>query len=92
MSGKDSSLIDLKLKQPSSSYIIVKAIGVGGGGGNAVGQMYADGIDGVEFLVCNSDKKALDDSPVPNKLPIGTLGCGGDPAKARNGLRNTSKK
>lgn len=83
MSEKESSLIDLKLNGTAAPNIIVKAIGVGGGGGNAVAQMYADGIEGVEFLVCNSDKKAIDDSPVPNKLPIGTLGCGGDPAKGK---------
>lgn len=83
MSEKEPALIDLKLNQPAAPNIIVKAIGVGGGGGNAVAQMYADGIGGVEFLVCNSDKKALDDSPVPSKLPIGTLGCGGDPAKGK---------
>ena len=83
MPENDSTLINLKLNQPAAPNIIVKAIGVGGGGGNAVAQMYADGINGVEFLVCNSDKKAIDDSPVPNKLPIGTLGCGGDPAKGK---------
>lgn len=62
--------------QPS----IIKVIGVGGGGGNAVGNMYKEQIEGVRFVVCNTDKKALDDSPVPNRVQIGEgLGAGGQP-------------
>ena len=57
-----------------SSYI--KVIGVGGGGGNAVNHMFRHGIDGVDFIVCNTDMKALNASPVPNKIPLGNLGLG----------------
>ncbi len=59
---------------------IIKVIGVGGGGGNAVGNMYREGIPGVRYLVCNTDRKALEDSPVPNRLQLGPgLGAGGRP-------------
>ena len=66
-----------------SSYI--KVIGVGGGGGNAVNHMYDKGIEGVDFIVCNTDMKALNSSPVPNKIPLGDLGlgAGNKPERAR---------
>ena len=64
---------------------IIKVIGVGGGGGNAVNHMYNEGIHDVTFVVCNTDNKALQDSPVPEKLQLGTegLGAGNKPWKAR---------
>lgn len=63
---------------------IIKVIGVGGGGGNAVGQMYRDNIPEVRYLVANTDHKALDDSPVPDRLQLGPgLGAGGDPVKGQ---------
>lgn len=61
----------------------IKVIGVGGGGGNAVNHMYRQGIHGVEFIVCNTDAKALETSPVPNKIVLGTLGAGNVPERAR---------
>ncbi len=61
----------------------IKVIGVGGGGGNAVNHMYREGIHGVEFIVCNTDVKALESSPVPNKIVLGTLGAGNNPEHAR---------
>jgi cell division protein FtsZ len=65
-----------------SSYI--KVIGVGGGGGNAVNHMYNEGIEGVDFIVCNTDMKALNASPVPNKILLGSgLGTGKKPERAR---------
>ena len=66
-----------------SSYI--KVIGVGGGGGNAVNHMFRQGIKGVDFIVCNTDMKALNASPVPNKIPLGDLGlgAGNKPERAR---------
>ena len=76
-----NELIDLpeKEKAPSSASII-KVIGVGGGGGNAVGNMYRERIEGVRFLVCNTDAKALQDSPVPDHMQLGEgLGAGGRP-------------
>ena len=63
---------------------IIKVIGVGGGGDNAVGHMYRQGIHDVQFLVSNTDRKALDDSPVPTRLQLGPgLGAGGNPEKGR---------
>lgn len=63
---------------------IIKVIGVGGGGGNAVNHMYREGIHDVTFLVCNTDRKALEDSPVPVRLQLGDegLGAGNKPEKA----------
>ncbi len=58
------------------SQNIIKVIGVGGGGQNAVGNMYDEGIEGVTFAVCNTDSAALSKSPVPVKLQLGTVGLG----------------
>ena len=69
----------------SSAPAIIKVIGVGGGGGNAVNHMYREGIHDVTYVLCNTDKKALSDSPVPNHLQLGKdgLGAGNRPEKAR---------
>lgn len=56
---------------PKGQSSIIKVIGVGGGGGNAVNHMYNQGIKGVDFIVCNTDKQALDVSPVPFKIQLG---------------------
>ncbi len=71
-----------------SSYI--KVIGVGGGGGNAVNHMFERGIEGVDFIVCNTDMKALNASPVPNKIPLGDLGlgAGNKPERARKAAQD----
>ena len=64
---------------------IIKVIGVGGGGGNAVNHMYREGIHDVTFVLCNTDRQALNDSPVPVHLQLGTegLGAGNKPERAR---------
>lgn len=63
---------------------IIKVVGVGGGGCNAVKNMYEDGLTDVSFAVTNTDKGALDRSPVPRKLLLGTgLGAGADPQKGK---------
>ena len=64
---------------------IIKVIGVGGGGSNAVNHMYNEGIHDVTFVVCNTDNKALQDSPVPEKIQLGSegLGAGNRPDRAR---------
>lgn len=64
---------------------IIKVIGVGGGGGNAVNHMYREGIHDVTFVVCNTDNQALNESPVPIKLQLGRegLGAGNRPARAK---------
>jgi len=77
---------DLPSRHASKS--IIKVIGVGGGGSNAVNHMYKLGIKDVEFIVCNTDLQALNSSPVPTKLQIGTnltegLGCGANPEVGR---------
>ena len=60
----------------------IKVIGVGGGGGNAVANMYREGIEGVHFIVCNTDSKALEDSPISHQVQLGPgLGAGGRPEK-----------
>ena len=76
-------LIDMGVSSTTPS--IIKVIGVGGGGGNAVNHMYREGIHDVNFVVCNTDSKALADSPVPVRLQIGKegLGAGNRPACAR---------
>ena len=71
---------DLKVSSPS----IIKVVGVGGGGGNAVTHMFNEGIHDVTYVLCNTDNKALTDSPVPNKLQMGEgLGAGNKPEKGR---------
>jgi len=69
---------------PKNQSSIIKVIGVGGGGGNAVNYMYNLGIDGVDFIVCNTDSQALSQSPIPNKIQLGPhltqgLGAGANP-------------
>ncbi len=66
---KASSLIQFDI--PTDATSIIKVIGVGGGGSNAVNHMYRQGIKGVEFVVCNTDQQALDISPVPIKIQLG---------------------
>jgi cell division protein FtsZ len=66
----------------------IKVIGIGGGGSNAVGRMYEEGLDGVEFYVMNTDAQALEASKVPNRIQIGAkitngLGAGSDPVIGR---------
>lgn len=70
---------------PNDSPKIIKVIGVGGGGSNAVNHMYMEGIHDVAFVVCNTDRKALEESPVPVKLQLGHegLGAGNRPKKAK---------
>ncbi|MGB1348068.1 MAG: cell division protein FtsZ [Flavobacteriales bacterium] len=65
---------------PQSSNSPIKVIGVGGGGSNAVNTMYQKGINGVDFIVCNTDAQALDISPVPRKVQLGATLTGGQGA------------
>ena len=75
----------LDFGEPEKENSIIKVIGVGGGGGNAVNHMYREGIHDVSFVLCNTDNQALNDSPVPVHLQLGKegLGAGNKPAKAR---------
>ncbi len=75
----------LDFGEPEKEKSIIKVIGVGGGGGNAVNHMYREGIHDVSFVLCNTDNQALNDSPVPIHLQLGKegLGAGNKPEKAR---------
>lgn len=80
MDSFDNITFDL----PKNKSNVIKVIGVGGGGSNALNYMYRQGINGVDFVVCNTDAQALENSPVPNKIQLGVsltegLGAGADP-------------
>ncbi len=69
---------------PKNQSNVIKVIGVGGGGSNAINHMFQSGINGVDFVVCNTDAQALQNSPVPNKIQLGVsltegLGAGANP-------------
>ena len=70
---------------PKEQSSIIKVIGIGGGGSNAVNFMYGQNIEGVDFIICNTDSQALTDSPIPNKIQLGPLltqglGAGANPS------------
>ncbi len=74
---------------PQEEHSIIKVIGVGGGGSNAVNHMFRLGIKGVDFIICNTDKQALEKSPIPNKIQLGEkstkgLGAGSIPDVGRD--------
>lgn len=84
----ETSLMNFDLSKETNSSII-KVIGVGGGGCNAVDHMFRQGIKGVDFIVCNTDQQALDKSPVPTKITLGAtltegLGAGSNPEVGKN--------
>ena len=69
---------------PKNQSNVIKVIGVGGGGSNAINYMYNKGINGVDYVICNTDSQALENSPVPNKVQLGInltegMGAGADP-------------
>jgi len=69
---------------PKNQSNVIKVIGVGGGGSNAINHMFQSGINGVDFVICNTDAQALNNSPVPNKIQLGVsltegLGAGANP-------------
>lgn len=89
--GNDQGIdFGYKVNNPS----IIKVIGVGGGGGNAVNHMFNEGIHDVTYVLCNTDNKALQDSPVPHKLQLGKdgLGAGNRPQKARQAALDSIKE
>ena len=83
MADNNIQIVDFGV--PEKEHSIIKVIGVGGGGGNAVNHMYREGIHDVSFVLCNTDNQALNDSPVPVHLQLGKegLGAGNKPEKAR---------
>ena len=79
----------MQFELPQEENSIIKVIGVGGGGSNAVNHMFRLGIKGVDFIICNTDKQALEKSPVPNKVQLGIqstrgLGAGSIPDVGRD--------
>lgn len=83
---KDKYMNDIvPFEFPTDSPKLIKVVGVGGGGGNAVTHMFKEGIDDVSFAICNTDNQALKKSPVPVKIRLGVtgLGAGNRPERAR---------
>ena len=79
----------IKFDAPKEMSSIIKVIGVGGGGSNAVNHMFKQGIRGVDFIICNTDSQALDISPIPNKVQLGASltdgrGAGSVPEVGKN--------
>jgi cell division protein FtsZ len=79
----------IKFDAPKEMSSIIKVIGVGGGGSNAVNHMFKQGIKGVDFIICNTDAQALDQSPIPNKVQLGASltegrGAGSIPEVGKN--------
>ncbi len=79
---------------PKDKSSIIKVLGVGGGGGNAVNYMYRQGIKGVDFIICNTDAQALEMSPIPNKVQLGSsltegMGAGAAPEVGKNAAIET---
>ena len=75
---------NLNFDLPKHQSNVIKVIGVGGGGGNAINHMFREGINGVDFVLCNTDRQALENSPVPIKIQLGVsltegLGAGANP-------------
>ncbi len=76
--------MDIQFDMPKNRSNVIKVIGVGGGGSNAINHMFQQGITGVDFVVCNTDSQALENSPVPIKVQLGVnltegLGAGANP-------------
>ena len=84
----------VRFDDPEVKPNIIKVMGVGGGGSNAVTHMFSEGITGVDFILCNTDDQALQKSPVENKLHIGdhALGAGNIPAEGRKAAEQTEDK
>ncbi len=84
----------VRFDEPEEKPNIIKVMGVGGGGSNAVTHMFSEGITGVDFILCNTDDQALQKSPVENKLHIGdhALGAGNVPSEGRKAAEQTEDK
>ncbi|WP_224483866.1 cell division protein FtsZ [Robertkochia aurantiaca] len=82
--SSNTDLGNISFDLPKNQSNVIKVIGVGGGGSNAINYMFQQGINGVDFVVCNTDAQALQNSPVPNKVQLGVsltegLGAGANP-------------
>ena len=82
--SSNNQMDSFQFDMPKNQSNVIKVIGVGGGGSNAINHMFSQGINGVDFVICNTDSQALDSSPVPNKIQLGVtltegLGAGANP-------------
>ncbi|MCW5516048.1 cell division protein FtsZ [Muriicola sp. Z0-33] len=82
--SKNTEFDNIAFDLPKNQSNVIKVIGVGGGGSNAINHMFQAGINGVDFVICNTDAQALQNSPVPNKIQLGVsltegLGAGANP-------------
>lgn len=82
--SKNTEFENIAFDLPKNQSNVIKVIGVGGGGSNAINHMFQAGINGVDFVICNTDSQALQNSPVPNKIQLGVtltegLGAGANP-------------
>lgn len=79
---------------PKNRSSVIKVVGVGGGGSNAVNHMFSSGINGVDFVICNTDAQALENSPVPNRIQLGVsltegLGAGANPTVGQEAAKES---
>src|SRR5210317_965969 len=84
MSSKKEFETNISFDLPKNQSNVIKVIGIGGGGSNAINHMFQQGIKGVDFVICNTDAQALNNSGVPNKIQLGVsltegLGAGANP-------------
>src|SRR5210317_1794575 len=84
MSSKKEFETNISFDLPKNQSNVIKVIGIGGGGSNAINHMFQQGIKGVDFVICNTDAQALNNSGVPNKIQLGIsltegLGAGANP-------------
>ena len=82
--SKKEEFENISFDLPKNQSNVIKVIGVGGGGSNAINHMFQQGIKGVDFVICNTDAQALENSPIPNKIQLGVsltegLGAGANP-------------
>ncbi|MEO0572528.1 MAG: cell division protein FtsZ [Bacteroidota bacterium] len=82
--SKSNEFDNIAFDLPKNKSNVIKVVGVGGGGSNAINHMYQAGINGVDFVICNTDAQALENSSVPNKIQLGVsltegLGAGANP-------------
>ncbi|MDT0621181.1 cell division protein FtsZ [Croceitalea vernalis] len=83
--SKNNEFENISFDLPKHKSNVIKVIGVGGGGSNAINHMFRAGINGVDFVICNTDSQALENSSIPNKIQLGVsltegLGAGADPS------------
>jgi len=82
--SSQNGLTSISFDMPKNQSNVIKVIGVGGGGSNAINHMFQQGIKGVDFVICNTDSQALENSSIPNKIQLGVsltegLGAGANP-------------